>query len=321
MKKTISLFIVILLVALCGCWANTGSRQNLKIINGISMISAKKGCALIGLEYSENDNSIELTQDKISLDINIGSPFIYRDKYIIYVMDSPAFKESNVTYLPASFFSNYLGEPIKFENHQLSLLEKKEFSIYDIVKFLPEEVLGAINDANYPNRDKILHAVELPRSMNISIPKLNLEKIVATAPLSDFSSVFKSELLQHGYSEKEISDFTYGDYKTIESSWNLSDQIITFLKLNYSDLKDKDLSKWTYGDYEKYLTAQDKKGLESRFSEAQKTKLSQKGILLEDVFYLFKDFYQIEVILAQPDNVLKEDIEAYYQFSIDSLKK
>lgn len=69
---------------------------------------------------------------------------------------------------------------------------------------------------------------------------------------------------------------------------------------------------------EKYFQAQDKKDFANRFSESQKMQLSQRGILIDDAFYLLKDFYQIDTMLAQPDSVLKKKIESYYQFFIDA---
>lgn len=248
MKKPLAFLMITLLVVLYGCSVNTMSHQLIKDINGVSMVSAKEASALIGLNYSEKDNRIELTQDQITLRINIGRPFVYRDKYVMYVMEGSALKEGNTIYLPKSFFSDYLGETIKSENNQLSLSDRKVFSLFDIVKFLPEEVLGAINNANYPNRNKIILAVELPRSMNITIPKINSEKIIDTTPLSSYTGVFKANLLQHGFSQKEVAEFSYNDYRVIESSWKLSDQMITSAKHSYPELKDKDLSKWTYGE-------------------------------------------------------------------------
>lgn len=36
--------------------------------------------------------------------------------------------------------------------------------------------------------------------------------------------------------------------------------------------------------------------------------LEQKGIITEDIFYLFKEFHTVDTIMAQPDEVLKDSI-------------
>jgi putative salt-induced outer membrane protein YdiY len=89
----------------------------------------------------------------------------------------------------------------------------------------------------------------------------------------------------------------------------------------YPELRHEDLSNWTYGDKENYSKYKDASNLTERFpfTDEQIKQLEQRGIRLEDTFYLFKDFYQAETILAQPDAVLKETIAGYYQFSLDML--
>lgn len=320
MKKIIYIIFLIGLFALAGCQTSTVKSNLIIDINGISMISAKDASLLLGLSYSAENGSIVLKQDQIVLRIKLDTPCVYKDGYIMYKMESPAVCENDVAYLPLSLFSDYFNVDIKSdENPHLFITNSNDFSLYEIVKFLPEDLLEAINNKNYPNRDKILKAVELPRSMDIRIPKINLDKVIETKPLNVFSYDFKGDLRKHGYSEKEISTFSYNDFRAIEITWKLSEEMVKRVKRGYPELENGDLSDWTYGDYEKYFTKQDKANYESSFTEKQKTQLKQRCILLEDVHFLFKDFNNIDTILAQPDEVLRKTIEGYYQFSIDML--
>lgn len=320
MKKTIYIVFLIGLFTLAGCQTGPDKSNLIMDINGTSMISAKDASLLLGLTYSVENGSIVLKQDYIVLRINLDTPYVYKDGYIMYMMEKPAICKNDIAYLPSSFFSDYFKVDIRSdEKKHLCITNSTNFSLYDIVQFLPEEVLEAINNKNYPNRDKILKQVELPRSMNILIPKINMDRVIVTTPLSNYNNVFKSELIQHGYTEKEIATFSLNDFRVIESTWKLPEDMVKRVKRGYPELENRDLSNWTFGDYKKYYTKQNKANSESSFTEKQKTQLKQRGILMEDVHSLLKDYYKIDIILAQPDEALKKTLEGYYQFAIDML--
>jgi hypothetical protein len=151
---------LISLFTLIGC--QTGVEKSKLIIdsNGVSMISAKDASLLLGLTYSVENGSIVLKQDDIALKIKLGTPYVYKDGYILYMMEKPAISKNDIAYLPSSFFSEYFKVDIKSdEKKHLLITNSTDFSLYDIVQFLPEEVLEAINNKDYPNRDKVLKQV------------------------------------------------------------------------------------------------------------------------------------------------------------------
>ncbi len=321
MKKIIYIAFLIGLFTLAGCQTDTEKSNLIMDINGTSMISAKDASLLLGLTYSVENGSIVLKQDHIVLRIKLDTPYVYKDGYIMYMMEKPAVCKNDIAYLTSSFFSDYFKVDIKSDKKKhLLIINSTDFSLYDIAQFLPEEVLEAINNKDYPNRDKILKQVELPRSMNILIPKINMDRVIVTTPLSKYSDVFKNELIQHGYTEKEIATFSLNDYRVIERSWKLPEEMVKRVKRGYPELENRDMGNWTYGDYQKYYTKQDKANFESSFTEKQKTQLIQRGILMEDVHLLLKDYYKIDIILVQSDEILKKTLEEYYQFTIDMLK-
>lgn len=315
MKKFLFVFMLIAIISLAGCQMAT---NKIKDIDGVSMVATKYACGMLGLTYANKPGGFVIKQDDINLEFDFSKNYVYKDGYIMYVMENPAIDENNVAYLPLSFFSDYLKVDMK-QGNKLSQLDSQEFSLYNVVEFLPQEIVSAINNDNYPNRDKILKAVEMPRSMGIQIPNINMDKAIDPTPLSEFSNVFKAELSQHGLSEKEIAGLSYSDYRTIERSWKLSEEMIESVKKSYPELADRDLSSWTHGDYQAYYTKHDKENFAKSFTPAQISQLNKRGILLEDLHWLFKESYTIDTILAQPDEVLKKIIEGYYQFAIDNL--
>lgn len=319
MKKSLGILLVIGFMICTGC--RPGTAEVIKDIGGISMVPVKEASGLLGLNYADEKGHIVLRQDNIALKIHYTSPNVYKDGHIMYIMESPAIKDQGTTYVPLSFFTDYLEIAVRSDDkNQLSITDNSDFSLCNVVQFLPQEVRGALNDENYPHRDEILKAVELPRSMNIDIPKINMKKVIQTKPLDAYAYDFKGELKRHGYKDEEIPGFSYHDYKVIERSWKLPEEMTKSLKKSYPELADKDLSQWTYGDYEKYYTEQDQDNFARSFTKDQTIQLNQRGILLEDIFYLRKEFHQIDTILAKPDEVLKKTIEGYYQISIDALQ-
>ncbi len=316
------MLVPILLLSLCftgGCFEPKATTIN---TNGIPMVSVEDASSLLGLTCAVENGSIILRQDQIVLKIEPHQPYVRKDGFIMYIMEKPAAYVKGGAYLPVSLLTDYFKVTIKAdENNRLFIARGTDLSLYKIVKFLPQEVSAAINDENDPNRDKLLEQVELPRSMDIKIPKINMDRVIVTTPLSQYSNVFKNDLIQHGYGEKEIATFSYNDYCLIQSTWKLPNAMVKSFKKMCPELSNRDLSAWTYGDYEKYYTQQDKVNFESSFTEEQKKQFKQRGILLDDVHYLYKDFYTIDTILSQPDEVLKKTLKQYYQFSIDMLNQ
>lgn len=294
--------------------------MDVKRHDGVLMVYSKDISDSLGLNCVVKEDNISFNQDNITLGMRYDSPYVFKDGYIMYVMEKPpAELATSKIYVPLSFVTDYLQAKVIIKKNNEYYINKGDLSLYDVVKFLPKEVLSAINDQNSPYRTKILKAVELSRSMNIEIPKINImEKVMVTAPLATYTYNFKGDLIKHGHSEEEIANYAYEDYKAIERSWKLPEEMIQSTKSSYPELKDKDLSNWRYVDYEKYMTVADEKNFESSFSDEQKQQLKQRGILLEDTHYL-KELY-FNKLQTYSDDDLKKIIRSYYQFSIDWLK-
>lgn len=191
-------------------------------------------------------------------------------------------------------------------------------------KYLPSQVLTALSQKSMETTSSsvyhIFDDVILPSSMNIDVPNINMDKVIDTTPLNLFPSVFKDDLMKHGYNEKQIASFTYDDYQNIAGKWKLEKEQIKAAKSLYPELNNVDISNWTNKDFENYYTKVDRANLANNFTKNQLQQLEQKGIRLDDTFYLFKEYYTPDTILAQPDEALKRTIQGYYQFKLDQLK-
>ena len=187
-------------------------------------------------------------------------------------------------------------------------------------KHSPTEVINALDQKSrgieVDKSKQILDDVLLPSSMDIETPNVNMDKVIITTPLHAFEYDFKKDLRQHGFTEEEIANFSYEDYKKAESNWKLNEKQISVAKKLYPKLENVDLSNWTNADLRNYYTKMDKDNLTNRFNKEQLQQLKQKGINFEDVLYLFKEFHTVDAILSQPDAKLRETIKDYYQFKI-----
>lgn len=289
-------------------------------IDGKMRVSAEELAQILNIGFSKEQNSISFKKDNILLKITINNGYVYRDRYLLDVLEASPVQKNGMVYIPVEFLTDTLGVPLRSDTQNQIYIADSDFSLYNHIKFLPQEVIAAINDTGYPNRTEILKAVELPRSMNIQTPKVNVEKIIVTTPLEAYAYDFKGDLKSHGFTEKEIDQFTYEDYRVLESNWKLPQEMIKLTKRAYPELKHEDLSNWTYGDKEAYSLLKDNIALKKSFTLAQLEYLQKNGILFDDVFYLLKELYSPESIVNQPPEQIKKTIEGYYRSSINMVK-
>lgn len=193
--------------------------------------------------------------------------------------------------------------------------DTSKFSPADVVKALDQKTSGTVD----PNVAAIADNVILPGSMDIKVPNINMEKVIITTPLSAYEYDFAKELQEHGVTA--TPDMTYDQYREIEKTWKLNEEQIKMAKRAYPELEKQDISNWTNGDYKSYYAKVDKANLEKGFKPEQLQELTKRGIRKDDLVYLLKEFYTPDAIVAQPDEVLKNTIQGYYQFRVDQVEQ
>lgn len=199
----------------------------------------------------------------------------------------------------------------------------------DFEQVMHSDVIAALtlqkmrNDVDIPGMGNISNAendllagIALPASLNIDTINIDMDKIHQTYPLTDDQ---KHQLKVHGYTDEEIAELDMGDFLNIEATWPIDPGIYSAIKFLYPELADVDITQWTNADWQAYYTAEDAKKYAPTAEEAQA--LAERNITLDDARNLLKDYYDYETILAQSDEQLAEDIEAYYQFTIDNINE
>lgn len=167
----------------------------------------------------------------------------------------------------------------------------------------------------------ILDKVLLPTSMGIDIPKIDPSKVTDRNDklLNEYACFqdFYDALAEHGIPEEVSAKMTMSQYLQIESTWELDEEILeTALKL-YPELENQDINSWTIGDYQAYVKTENINDLRKRFSESQLLELEERDILIEDTFYLFKEYHTPETILRKTNAEIKSVLEDYYTFNFD----
>jgi len=312
-KKTLCMFLLLVLTICAGCQPNTSNSRIVKEIDGVSMVSAKDMGDLLGLNCMFEDDNIIFKQDNITLKMNPASPFVYKDEYVMHILERPAVYADGGAYVPLSFFTDYLKAEVSIDDNDEFHITNNDISLYGAVKFLPAEVLSAINDEDYPYRDKILKAVELPGSMDVELPRIDTEKIIDTRSLEHYA---KQDLKEHGYTMQEIVNFAYEDYNTIKNTWKITEEQINYAKKLYPDLENRDISGWTNEDYKAYYTAPD----DRLFTQEEKEQLEQKGILSQDMEPVYEfTSGDISPYLDESEESLKQIISSQYNHIIDQI--
>lgn len=184
---------------------------------------------------------------------------------------------------------------------------------------MPSDILEALNakDSGVENsaNKNILLTVELPTSLSISIPNIDLTKVHQTQPLQQPQI---DSLKSRDFSDEMIATMDYGDYANVEKTWLLTSDMIKNAKNIYPDLANMDISNWTYGDFLTYSVKADSKTYAP--TEDQAKALKERNITLEDARKLLKVFNSYDTILKQNDKTLKGYIEKDYQSTIEYIK-
>lgn len=195
-------------------------------------------------------------------------------------------------------------------------------SISERNTIMPEDIVNALEKTYSLNGDKtsndILTAVGLPRSLSISIPKIDMSKVHDTNPLEQLQI---DNLINHGYSKEQILMLDAGDYYEIEKTWKIPSEAISNIIFCLPDVNISVISKWTWGDYFAYSKSEDERSNAYTPTEEQKIALNARNITLSDARMLLKDFQTYDNLLSQSDDTIKTCIESYYNFTIDNIKQ
>lgn len=189
--------------------------------------------------------------------------------------------------------------------------------LFSRMDFADDTMASKLDVANY---SAVISEVLQPTSMGITIPKIDSSRVapINSKLLRDLKGyeTFYEELVNHGYPKEVIEKMTYSEYEAIEATWPMSEEYIEVFKKIHPGLENEDLENWTIGESEEYTKEENIRELATRFTDEQLEELNERGILVEDTRYLFKEYHTADNILSKSDAALKNTLEGYYTFNI-----
>lgn len=279
-------------------------------------VSCEDFARLMHWDYAWDADSFMFQDHEIQLDFVVGSLHVTRQGEIVDVMPKCPILEDQKLYLSVDWLEESFRSAINRFDDRIELVDPDGASLYDIAKFFPDDFKMAMAHPELDSSKRVMAAIELPRSMNIEIPKIDSHKMMNMRPIREDIPEFTVELQDHGYSDKEIASISYGEYKVLESHWLLSEEMQELAVKYFPKTAMEDVSRWTYGELKERQMAEVDTARLDRFSEEEWASLQERDIVEADLFYLLKEFHQPATIVAQSDQALREVLEGYYEFGI-----
>lgn len=267
-------------------------------------------------DYAWDADSFMFQEDEMQLDFTVGSLHVTRQGEIVDVMPQAPILENQRLYFSVDWLEASFGSAMDRFDDRIEVVDPDKASLYDVALFFPDDLKMAMEYPELDSSKRVMAAIELPRSMNIEIPKIDGHKMMNMRPIREDIPEFTVELQDHGYSDKEIASISYGEYKVLESHWLLSEEMQELAVKYFPETALEEVARWTYGELKERQMAEVDASRLNRFTEEEWVSLQERGIVEADLFYLLKEFHQPATISAQSDQALREVLEGYYEFGI-----
>jgi hypothetical protein len=280
------------------------------------LVSCEEFSRVMRWDYVWDADSFMFQEDEMQLDFVVGSLHVTRQGEIVDVMPQVPILENQRLYFSVDWLEESFGSAILRTDDRIEVVDPDGVSLYDIAMFFADDLILAMEHPEFESSTRVMAAIELPRSMNIEIPKIDPHKMMNTRLITDHVPEFKVDLQDHGYTDEEIASISYGEYKLLESHWLLSEEMQELAQSYFPEYTKEDVARWTFGALKKRQMAEVDVARLDRFTEEEWASLQERGIVEADLFYLLKEFQQPSTIVEQSDEALREVLEGYYEFGI-----
>ncbi len=259
----------------------------------LPLTDALKGTAVSGrLEKGV----LYLSESGLEAILHPGEAYLYRRDYITAVLPAPFVLRDGEGYLPKSFCQAFLGDGTLFDN----------------LLFFRDEVSAAFRVPDSEQGQKLLAALELPRSMGIETRNLDIGRVFTEQPLSEYPKALAAELGEMGFANPQ--DYTYSEYVVLTEARTVEEAGLSSSFLRNEALSEEDPAAWTVGEYKDWQEADRLAKVEDGLTPEEKAFLAEKSIRLEDLRYLQKTFYN--AYMRRSDDELRSVIEKAYQMKL-----
>ena len=279
-------------------------------------VSCEDFARVMHWDYAWDADSFMFQEDEMQLDFVVGSLHVTRQGEIIDVMPQVPILDNQRLYLSVDWLEESFGSAINRMDDWIELVDPEGASLYDVAMFFPDDLKMAMAHPELDSSKRLMAAIELPRSMNIEIPKIDPKKMMNTRPIVNYLPEFKIDLKDHGYTDEEIASISYGEYEILHSHWLLSEEMQSLALVYFPENTKEDVARWTCGELNERQMAEVAADWQARFTKEEWASLQERDIVEIDLIYLLKEFQQPATIVAQSDQALREVLEGYYEFGL-----
>lgn len=300
-KRVLALMsLTALILAFC-CDKEREKRQvQLQEIAGESMFDLKDLKQCSNIDVICTDQQILLQEDELTVTLQWGSQFIYRQGRITDSMRARPYKQGNTVFLPVDFLEEYLQDETG----------GKGYSLWNGAMFFPDEICDALDHPDEPGSVNLLHSMGKPQSMGITVPNLNPERVFQPQLLQDGFAMYMEELRALGYDD--CGAYAVSEYNAIIDALPLQES--GYKRALQSQLADEDTEGWLVKDYKEWDKRRAEETRRAFYTEAQRANLSARGVQPDDFFWLYKAIGDEAVTAA--DDGLKAQITEQYNNTI-----
>lgn len=263
-----------------------------------------KNCSDITVQQEEA--SVILEEDGLTLRLTEGSGYIYRDQNLVGSMKGKVLVNDGVWYAPMDFYDRFLcGQ------------QQASPSLFHGTLFYKQEVLDALAGKGTAafNR-KLLDAVQLPTSMHITTPHVNMERIFQDTPLSAYPVDLSNEMVRLGF--QNPGQMKYSEYVVAEGAQTAAAAGLASLIEKNPDLKDRNPDEMTVAEYKAWEREHAQQQYEKELRAEVRTFAKDNDILLSDLSHLNR-YYQ-GGFMEKSQAELKQVLTEYYAADLEQLK-
>lgn len=291
---------LILLLAACGQQKNNtqqfDSSQPLQI-NGQSYLPLRAQLIDTNVTLEWKEDQLYLTEKGFEAVLQPGMPYLYRRGFIVAVLPDAFLEQDGEGYLSKAVWDVIFSDG----------------TLLNDILFFKDEIADALKDSDSETSMVVLSEVELPRSMSIDIPNLNTKRIFEEKQLNEYPAIFTEELENMGV--ENAGTYTYSEYALMTKARSVKEAGLSQSFLRNKALAQEDPAKWTVRAFKDWQTQMQLEEVYAALTDEQRGFLEEKNILLEDLHWLEKEFY--DSYIQRTDEELPEVIKGYYRMRLN----
>lgn len=212
-------------------------------IDGVSYISYSDFSRAFPFKVSKDNDYVYMNQNNVNVSLKIGTRFVFQYGNLVDSNKYAVLSKDGEVFIPVNFLDEYLGLNGVYS-------EARQSSLYTSCKFLPSQVIYAINNPKEQSSKKILQEVSMPVYKGYEGYYIDLNRVISFEEFpANFSKEHEKIINESGFSKQELN---FSEYMVIENS-RFINQFNMESMISDPSFENQDTSLWTIDDYNSWL--------------------------------------------------------------------